>query len=58
MQASSTVLDKAKQTILKKYEEADRLAFFEMFYAAFQDALENVGESTDFYYRLAGQTIR
>ncbi len=58
MQAGSTVLDKAEQTILEKYEEADRVAFFEMFYAAFQEALENAGESTDFYYRLAGQTIR
>lgn len=58
MQADSIVLNKSEQTILEEYEKADRVAFFEMFYAAFEEALENVGESKDFYYRLAGQTIR
>lgn len=58
MQAVSSILDKAEQSVVEEYKKADRIAFFEIFYAAFQEALENIGESTDFYYRLAGQTIR
>lgn len=58
MQAGSPILDKTEQFVVEEFEKADRIAFFEMFYAAFEEALENVGNSTDFYYRLANQTIR
>lgn len=52
-----TGLEKKSQTTVEEFEKADRRAFFEFFYLAFQDALENVGGSTDFYYRIAGQNI-
>jgi len=58
MKDASPISNKTEQTLLNDYEKADRIAFYETFYAAFQEASANVGGAKDFYYRLAGQTIR
>ena len=58
MKDGSPILKKIQQTLHNDYEKADRIAFFETFYGAFQEALANSGGARDFYYRLAGQTTR
>jgi hypothetical protein len=58
MKDASPISTKAEQPLLTDYEKADRVAFFEMFYSAFQEALANEVGAKDFYYHLAGQTIR
>lgn len=58
MKSTLTTTKKTSQKSLEDYEKADRIAFFDLFYSAFQDAVENVGISTDFYYQIAEQNIR
>lgn len=53
-----TAPEKKSRKSSEDYEKADRIAFFDLFHSAFQDAVENVGTATDFYYRIAGQNIR
>lgn len=39
------------------FDEADRAVFFELFHSAFNDAVENIGNRLEFYFRSARQTI-
>jgi len=39
------------------FADRDRLVFFELFRAAFDDAVKNVGGTFDFYFRAARQTV-